>query len=197
MSVQAQSFSGSTSHLPSLVPPQGPLRMPLWQRAIGQIPPVISSRQSPQRRHFSSNWPTRRTLPRKSVSFAGKTGFSVPSRVDWHPAPQDITRTALAFSSSSLWARNSFLTSSSWHPVSGITEPVTSLPSDLSFSVISFTWSSPPVSQTVAQSPQPTRNTDLESSSSLRITSKGFCLVTIICSSCLLSDYALNWIPGS
>src|SRR5450830_163721 len=108
MSVQAQSFSGSTSHLPSLVPPQGPLRMPLWQRAIGQIPPVISSRQSPQRRHFSSNWPTRRTLPRKSVSFAGKTGFSVPSRADWHPAPQDMTRTALAFSSLSLWARNSF-----------------------------------------------------------------------------------------
>ena len=39
MSVQAQSISGSTSHLPWLVPPQGPLTRPLAQRVMGQMAP--------------------------------------------------------------------------------------------------------------------------------------------------------------
>src|SRR5659263_72008 len=183
MRVHAQSFSGSTSHLPSFVPPHGPFSMPLWQRVTGQMAPVMSRMQSPQRRHFSSNCPTRITLPRKRESFAGKQGFSVASRVDWTPAPHPMHRMASAFATSSLCARNSFLTSSSWQPVSMTTLPVTSLPSAVSFSDISLIWSSPPVWATVAQSPQPTRKTLLASSSSLRIASKAFCFVTIICSS--------------
>ena len=45
---QAQSTSGLISHFPFVEPPQGPFKRRLEQRAIGQIPPVSPSMQSPQ-----------------------------------------------------------------------------------------------------------------------------------------------------
>ena len=40
MSAQPQSTSSLISHFPSRVPPHGPLRRDLEQRAMGQMPPV-------------------------------------------------------------------------------------------------------------------------------------------------------------
>ena len=48
MSCQAQSMFGSTSHLPLVEPPHGPLNSCFEHRATGQTPPVNPRTQSPQ-----------------------------------------------------------------------------------------------------------------------------------------------------
>src|SRR5680860_621104 len=96
MRTQAQSLLESTSHLPLLVPPQGPFRMPLAQRVTGQMAPYSSRTHSPHNEHFSSKAIWRFTLHTKSELAPGVTCFVVPSRTDWTPAPQARTRKASA-----------------------------------------------------------------------------------------------------
>src|SRR4030042_1228602 len=75
ISYHAQGIFLSTSHIPLLVPPQGPLNMLFAHLVTGQIPPVYPSWQSLQKRHFSSNQPTSLLTPIKVVFSAGNTGI--------------------------------------------------------------------------------------------------------------------------
>src|SRR4030042_2091340 len=65
--------SGSTSHLPFLAPPQGPLMSHLVQAVRGQMPPVRSSTQSPHSRHRSLPRHSPRVPPTFKVLAAGWT----------------------------------------------------------------------------------------------------------------------------
>ena len=77
-------FSGSTSHLPSAEPPQGPLRSDFEHLVTGQTPPKIPSLQSPQAKQsfdftqdgepvepFSDHWPAPSLVPQNIVLRAG------------------------------------------------------------------------------------------------------------------------------
>src|SRR4030042_2379547 len=109
MSIQAQSISLFTSHLPPLLPAQGPLSMPLTHLVIGQIAPVTSSLHSPQAAHRSSQTPHSLDAPIKDVLTPGKTGMpGKRSATTCTPVPQPSERTASTSSTLSLsMSRNS------------------------------------------------------------------------------------------
>ena len=73
MSCQAQSVSALISHLPPQEPPHGPLSSCLAQRAMGQMPPVMPSRQLPQAAQRSAHTPCSTGRPRTFVFRPGTT----------------------------------------------------------------------------------------------------------------------------
>ena len=81
-------MSAPTSQWPPREPPQGPLSRRLAQSAIGQMPAVKASRQSPHPRHFSRQTPGSSAPPIKVVVSAGMTGRgSKASATICTPAP--------------------------------------------------------------------------------------------------------------
>ena len=96
----AQSRSGSTSHLPSCDPPQGPFSSPFAHCVRGQMPANVPTMHSPHCWHFSLN--SDGPPPMCPIELVeGYMGFRRPnspyitnSRTTWSPSPQAIIRIA-------------------------------------------------------------------------------------------------------